>query len=117
MVFVAFNVTGRENVPMDDGLRLSPEYVAMSCKRPPVAGVYLTEHADLTSLQSEPQNLPEPLLVHEIVPVGEEPLTDAQHMIVDPTTMEVGLQAIATVKAPGDVGDTSTCRLIVAATE
>lgn len=60
------------------------------------AGVYLTEHEPLESVQEALKSLPTPLLDHVTVPVGEDPMTAALQLVDEPTTTEEGLQLTAT---------------------
>ena len=55
-------------------------------------GVYETEHAPEERLQEEGENVPAPLLDHVTVPVGEEPVTVAMHVVDEPTITDDGEQ-------------------------
>jgi hypothetical protein len=48
-------------------------------------GVYETEHAPEERLQEEGENVPAPLAHHVTIPVGEDPVTVAMHVVGDPT--------------------------------
>jgi hypothetical protein len=106
-VLVLLGVGVSEKVPEEDGLCLSPAYLAVITTTMVEVGVYLTEQVPLESLHAREESFPEPVWDQVTLPVGRDPVTDAEHVVVVPTTGD-GLAQVTVTEFVAVMGSAGT---------
>ena len=110
VVVELLRLTISEKVPKEDGLCLSPAYLAVitATGEPAEVGVYFTEQVPLESLHVREESFPEPPLDQVTFPVGDDPVTVALQMVDCPTTGDELAQVTAMefVAVMGSAGTT-----------